>query len=246
MILITGASSGIGAATARLFAQQKRGLILLARRKERLGELAKSLGGTEVHTFALDVRDQSALEKFARTEQALLSRVEVLVNNAGLARGLDLFQDGNPADWEEMIETNLKGLLTMTRLVLPHLMARKRGHIVNMGSAAGFFAYPKGNVYSATKAAVRALTEGLRLDLMGTGVRVTEISPGMVDTEFSTVRLRDADRAKNVYAGMTPLSAEDIAEAIVWSVNRPPHMNVQEMILYPTDQASTTHVHRRS
>jgi serine 3-dehydrogenase len=246
VILITGASSGIGEACARSFAASGQALLLLARRKERLDRLAKELSSKcEVHVFELDVRDRAAIEKLVKDQSKLFSRVSVLVNNAGLARGLSTFQAGDPADWDTMIDTNIKGLLYMTRAVLPYMIQAREGHVVNLGSVAGFWTYPKGNIYNATKFAVRALTEGLRLDLNGTGIRVTEISPGMVETEFSEVRLGDAAKAKAVYAGMEPLVAQDIAEAVLWAVQRPSRVNVQEIILYPTDQASPTVVNRK-
>jgi NADP-dependent 3-hydroxy acid dehydrogenase YdfG len=249
MILITGASSGIGEAVARRFAQAGRALLLVARREARLRALAEELRarpGVEVVTAAVDVSDRQAVEGFAVRHAAELARVEVLVNNAGLARGIEPIQSGDPAGWDEMIDTNVKGLLYVTRAVLPALIARGRGHVVNLGSVAGSWSYPKGNVYSATKFAVRGLTESLRLDLHGSGVRVTEIAPGMVETEFSEVRLGDAARAKAVYAGMTPLTADDVADAVQWAVERPARVNIQAIVIYPTDQASTTLVHRRS
>jgi NADP-dependent 3-hydroxy acid dehydrogenase YdfG len=247
MILITGASSGIGQATAEAFAASTRDLFLVARRKERLDALAERLSkkyGIRCETAKLDVSDARAVEKFGEEKKALLRETDVLFNNAGLARGFDTFQDGKLEDWEEMIGANVRGLLYVTRQVLPHMLAARRGHIVNMGSVAGRWVYPKGNVYCATKRAVSALTECLRMDLSGTGLRVTEISPGMVETEFSEVRFRDAQRAKSVYQGMTPLSAADVADTIVWCVNRPAHVNVQELVLYPTAQASPTIVAR--
>lgn len=247
MILITGASSGIGAATARAFARLKRPLILWARRTDRLEDLKKeclALGSPEVAIAPVDVRDASAIGK--ETAASLYARVEVLVNNAGLARGLSPFQSDSPAHWDDMIDTNLKGVLNVTHAILPHLLKRNSGHIVNVGSVAGRWFYPKGHVYCATKAAVHALNEGLRLDLVGTNIRVTEISPGMVETEFSQVRLEDAEKAKQVYAGLQPLVADDVAETIVWCCLRPSHVNVQELVLYPTAQASTTVVHRKS
>jgi serine 3-dehydrogenase len=248
MILITGASSGIGAACARAFAQEKRGLVLVARRLERLEELKREIQArwaVEVEVFALDVGDREAVERFARERAELLGRVTTLVNNAGLAKGMGSIDRGDPADWDEMIDTNIKGLLYLTRAILPRLRERGDGHVINLGSVAGHWVYPNGNVYCATKHAVRALTEGLRMDLNGTGVRVTEISPGMVETEFSQVRLGDAERAKAVYAGMIPLTPEDIAESIVWCANRPARVNIQELVIYPTDQASPTLVTRR-
>jgi 3-hydroxy acid dehydrogenase/malonic semialdehyde reductase len=170
----------------------------------------------------------------------------VLVNNAGLAKGLSSIQDGDPADWEEMIDTNVKGLLSVTRAVLPHFLKNGRGHVVNLGSVAGHWVYPKGNVYVATKFAVRALTQAMRMDLSGTPIRVTEISPGMVETEFSLVRFGgDVARAKAVYSDFDPLRPEDIAETITWCVNRPARVNIQELVIYPTAQASPTLITRR-
>jgi 3-hydroxy acid dehydrogenase/malonic semialdehyde reductase len=206
----------------------------------------RELGSPRVEVRALDVSDRAKIERFCRESAPVLQNVRVLINNAGLALGLNTLQEGNLDDWDRMIDTNLRGLLVMTRLVLPYLQDRRDSHIVNLGSVAGHSVYPKGGIYCATKFAVRALTEALRLDLLGTGIRVTEISPGMVETEFSQVRLGDAKRAKAVYSGMTPLSADDIAETIEWCLNRPRHVNIQEVVIYPTDQASPTNVHRRS
>lgn len=248
VILITGASSGIGAACAKAFAKEKRDLFLVARRQDRLERIAKDLAnqyGIRCEAARLDVSDRAAVERFATEYKALLQETEVLINNAGLARGLDGFQDGKIDDWDEMVGANVSGLLYVTRQVLPWMLKADRGHIINLGSVAGRWVYPKGNVYCATKRAVSAITEGLRLDLSGTGIRVTEISPGMVETEFSEVRLRDAERAKAVYQNITPLSADDVAETIAWCVNRPAHVNVQELVLYPTAQASTTVLARR-
>ncbi|MCM2321901.1 MAG: SDR family NAD(P)-dependent oxidoreductase [Oligoflexia bacterium] len=249
MIFITGASSGIGEATARAFASRKKNLILTARRLDRIQALARELSaayGIEAHAFALDVRDRQAVSALVESRKELFSRVTVLVNNAGLAKGLDPFHSGAIDDWELMIDTNLKGLVYVSRAVLPLMVAAGHGHIVHVGSIAGHWNYPKGNVYSATKAGVHALTESMRLDLSGTGLRVTEIAPGMVETEFSEVRLGDRDRAKAVYAGMKPLSAADVADTILWAVERPAHINIQQIVLYPTDQASPTVVHRRT
>lgn len=248
MIVITGASSGIGAATAKAFAAQRQPLILLARRKDRIDDLAAQLTqayGNEVVALELDVSDKDAVARLVQEHAALFSRAEVLVNNAGLAKGFSPIQDGNVDDWDVMIDTNLKGLLYITRALLPGMIERGVGHIVNIGSVAGYWAYGKGNVYSATKFAVRSLTESLRLDLLGTPIRVTEIDPGMVETEFSEVRFNDKQRAKEVYAGMQPLSGEDIAEAIVWSVNRPKHVNIQQLVIFPTAQAAITTIARK-
>lgn len=244
MILITGASSGIGAACAEIFAEQGQELLLVARRGQRLEELAGRLGKSKCHVRVLDVGDGRAVESFARQETELLSRVKVLVNNAGLAAGLNTIDEVGPAQWDRMIDVNVKGLLGMTHAVLPHMLARGDGHIVNLGSVAGHHVYPKGNVYCATKYAVHAISQALRVDLLGKNIRVTEISPGMVETEFSEVRLGDKDKARAVYAGMTPLTARDVAETVAWAVARPAHVNVQEIVLYPTDQAAPTLVHR--
>ncbi len=249
MIFITGASSGIGRATATAFAKMGRPLLLVARRKDRLEALAKELADVfkvAVVPYVLDVRKPRDIEAFSVSHADYLERVEVLVNNAGLAKGFDPFQTSNPEDWEAMWDTNVKGLLYVTRVCLPHFLKAKRGHIINLGSVAGRWVYPRGHVYSATKRAVSALTEGLRLDLHGSGIRVTEIAPGMVETEFSEVRFEDKAKAKTVYQGLTPLSAADIAETIVWCANRPSHVNIQELVIYPTDQASPTTVNRKA
>lgn len=246
MILITGASSGIGEACARRLATRGEGLILVARRKAELEALAQELRPhAPVETRVLDIRDRKAVEQWGATDAELLSRTRVLISNAGLARGIDPIQDGRLDDWDDMIDTNLKGLLYVTHAVLPYLRKNPGAHIVNLGSVAGQIVYPKGAIYCATKFAVRALNEALRLDLNGSGIRVTEIRPGMVETNFSEVRLGDAERAKAVYAGMTPLTAQDIAESIEWCLSRPAHVNVQELVLYPVDQASPTVVTRR-
>lgn len=247
MIVITGASSGIGEACAKQFASEKKALLLIARREDRLAVLVNSLHkefGVEVQSFKLDVRDRSAIEALAREQSSLLSRATVLINNAGLSKGMASIQESDPSDWEVTLDTNIKGLLYMTKALLPFFLQKKQGHIVNMGSVAGRWFYPKGNVYCATKSAVSALTQTMRIDLNGTGIRVTEISPGMVNTEFSFVRLGDREKAEKVYRGMTPLTATDIAEAVSWCVNRPRHVNVQELVIYPTQQASPTVVSR--
>ncbi|MGK5082945.1 SDR family NAD(P)-dependent oxidoreductase [Bdellovibrionota bacterium FG-1] len=248
-VLITGASSGIGEACARGFAAAGFSLVLVARRKKRLDAIAQEIrakNGVEVHCFELDVRSKKAVQAWADVNAEVLKKIDVLVNNAGLASGRSPIQTDDSENWELMIDTNIKGLLYVTRAVLPGFIERGVGHVVNLGSVAGYWTYPQGAVYAATKFAVRALNEGMRQDLNGTGVRVTSIAPGMVETEFSLVRFGgDAEKAKSVYAGMTPLSATDVAEAILWCVQRPKHVNVQEMILFPTDQASVQLVHRK-
>ncbi len=245
-ILITGATSGFGLATARLLAKRwpNAHFLLTGRRVERLEALVQEIGTERAKSAAFDIRSRSAVEKFSRDFD--LRNVSVLVNNAGLAAGLALFQESDVDDWEQMIDTNLKGLLYITRAVIPHMIARKEGHIVNLGSVAGHSVYPKGHVYNATKFAVRALNESLRIDTLGTGVRVTSIDPGMAETEFSVVRFKgDVNKAKAVYEGIEALKAEDIAEAILWSLERPKHVNIQELLIMPTNQATPRDVVRK-
>jgi len=249
VVFITGASSGIGAACARAFAREKARLLLLARRGERLSELdeeLRSLGAVDVLPLVLDVRRQ---ERIARTIEYLpesWKEIEVLVNNAGLSRGLAGLHEGRLEDWEEMIDTNVKGLLYIDRAVVPLMTARRRGIVVHIGSIAGHQVYPGGSVYCATKHAVRALSDGLRIDLLGSGVRVVSVDPGLVATEFSEVRFRgDTDRAASVYQGLTPLTGDDVAEIVVFAATRPPHVNMAQVLVLPTDQASSTHVHRQ-
>lgn len=246
--IISGASSGIGVATASALAAKKYNLILLARREERLRALSVELSSKyKIHCeFAgLDLRRRTDVEEWIDENSELLPQVEVLVNNAGLAKGTEKIQEASVDDWEEMIDVNVKGVLYLTRGVVPHMVSRNSGHIVNLGSVAGRWVYPGGGVYCATKFAIRALSEGLRQDLLGSKIRVTNIEPGMVETEFSIVRLGDGDRAKKVYSGMTPLKPEDIADSIVWCLDRPGHVNIQELVIYPTDQASVYHVARK-
>ena len=248
VVVVTGASSGIGAACADAFATTGTHLLLVARREERLAAAARRLAarGVAATPCPLDVRDRHAVEGWAGQHDRLLREVDVLVNAAGLARGFAPLHEGDVDDWDEMIDANVKGLLHVTRAVVPHMVRRGAGHVVNVGSTAGRWVYPKGAVYCATKHAERAITEGLRMDLVGTGVRVTTVDPGMVETEFSLVRFHgDAERASDVYRGMTPLTPADVAQAISWSVERPPHVTIAEVVLMPTDQASPTLVHRR-
>ena len=249
VIFITGASSGIGRSCARAFAEIGARLILAARRLQRLEDLAVELKrkpGEDILLLAIDVRDQPAVERAINGLPGEGAAIAGLVNNAGLSRGLDKLHEGKLEDWEEMIDVNIKGLLYVSRAVIPGMVKRGRGHIVNIGSIAGYEVYPGGNVYCATKFAVRALSKGLRLDLNGTNIRVSEVAPGMVETEFSVVRFRgDKERAGKVYQGLTPLSPDDIADAVVYCATRPQHVNISEMIVMPTDQASPTLVHRR-
>lgn len=247
-VFITGGSGGIGAATAALFAKDRRPLVLWARRRERLEAVAKrcrELGSPRVHLATVDVRDRAAIDAEIRANPAVYREANVLINNAGLAKGMVPFQEAKTEDIALMVDTNVTGFLHVTQAILPFFLEANRGHLVHLWSAAARWAYPKGHVYCATKAAVHSLTETLRLDLNGTAIRVTEISPGMVNTDFSTVRFGDAERAKAVYAGMTPLTAEDIADTIHWAATRPAHVNIQEMVIYPVDQASTSVVSRR-
>jgi 3-hydroxy acid dehydrogenase/malonic semialdehyde reductase len=250
IILITGASSGIGTACARIFAGAGAKLILAARRLERLQQLADSLNkefSIEIHLLQLDVRDRNAVESAISTLPSAWSDIDILINNAGLSRGLDKLYEASFQDWEDMIDTNVKGLLYVSRYVVPGMVSRDRGHVVNLGSIAGHQTYPGGNVYCATKAAVRAISEGLKQDLLGTRVRVTSVDPGMVETEFSEVRFHgDTERANKVYQGVKPLTADDVADVIFFCVTRSPHVNINEVVLMPVDQASATLVNRRT
>ncbi|MBE0565302.1 MAG: SDR family NAD(P)-dependent oxidoreductase [Krumholzibacteria bacterium] len=239
---VTGASSGIGAACAEAFARAGSHLILAARRRERLADLAERLAaehGVRCHTLGLDVRDRDAVNAAVAALPPAWQAIDVLVNNAGLSRGLDKVQTGDDADWNEMIDTNIKGLLWMSRAVLPGMIARDRGHVINIGSIAGRQVYPGGNVYCATKYAVRALSQGLRLDLLGTRVRCSTVDPGMVETEFSEVRFHgDNERAAQVYRQFPPLSAADVADAVLYCATRPPHVAIAELVIMPQDQAA--------
>jgi 3-hydroxy acid dehydrogenase / malonic semialdehyde reductase len=243
---ITGASSGIGLATARAFAAQGARLLVAARRKDRLeAEHATLKGAADVHILELDVTDHAAVERAVATLPQEWQAIDILVNNAGLSRGLDKLHEGKREDWEQMIDTNVKGLLYVTRAVVPGMVARGRGHIVNLGSTAGHMTYPNGAVYCATKAAEHSITEGLREDLLGTSLRVTTIDPGMVQTEFSEVRFHgDKGRAAKVYENITPLAPEDVADAILYAVTRPAHVNISEVLLTPVGQANSLLIHR--
>lgn len=238
--LVTGASSGIGAATARALTAAGARVTLAARRLERLAELARELPGARA--VQLDVRDAGAVE-----HELANTRFDIVLCNAGLARGTEALPEGQPADWDEVIGTNVLGVLHVLRATLPAMIAQRAGDVVLLGSVAGRQVYPGGAVYCASKHAVRALYEGLRLDAAGKGVRFATVDPGLVHTEFGLVRFRgDRERAEKPYEGMTPLSPQDVAEAIVWVLERPRHVNVGELVLWPTDQASTTRVERRA
>jgi NADP-dependent 3-hydroxy acid dehydrogenase YdfG len=248
IVFITGASAGIGAAAAYAFAAEGAKLLLCARRKEKVDEVASEAlakGAQAAHTFALDVRDQAAVAAAIATLPAEWAAIDILVNNAGLSRGLDKVYEGKIDDWEEMIDTNVKGLLYVTRAVVPGMIERASGHIVNLGSTAGELPYPGGAVYCATKAAEKSINDGLRQDVLGTPLRVTSIDPGMVETDFSRIRFRgDETRAAKVYAGVTPLTPADVADAIVWAASRPAHVNIAHVLMMPVAQANSLMFHR--
>ena len=250
IVFITGASAGIGAATALAFAAEGAKLLLAARRTEKLaevGSLALVRGAAAVHPFELDVRNHRAVQSAIDSLPADWAAVDVLVNNAGLSRGLDKLYAGKIEDWDEMIDTNVKGLLYVSRAVVPGMVARGHGHVINLGSTAGEITYPNGAVYCASKAAERAINDGLREDLLGTAVRVTSIDPGMVETDFSLVRFHgDEDRAAKVYKGLTPLTPEDVADAIVWVAGRPAHVNIARVSMTSIHQANSLLFHRES
>lgn len=245
--VITGATSGIGLATARKTAALGYHLIITGRRKERLDKLKEELEktGIQVMVLCFDVRNRTATHEAWASVPAPWRKVDLLVNNAGLAAGNDPIQEGDWADWEQMIDTNIKGLLTMSQLIIPEMIEQKKGHIINVSSIAGSEVYANGNVYCATKHAVHALTKGMRIDLLQHNIKVSSISPGMVETEFSIVRYHgDKVKADNVYKGLTPLYAEDVADAIEFMITRPPHVNVNDMLLMPTRQASAVYNYR--
>ena len=248
IVLITGATSGIGLACARKFAENGDRLILTGRNEQRLDEIRKELTekGTDVLTLAFDVRDREKATKCIQELPAEWQEIDVLVNNSGLALGLEPEYEGNPDDWETMIDTNIKGLLTMTRLVVPGMVERNRGHIINIGSVAGDAAYAGGNVYCATKAAVKALSDGLRIDVANTAVRVTNLKPGLVETNFSNIRFHgDTDRAATVYKGIKPLTGDDIADVAVFATNAPEHVQIAEVLILATHQASGSVIVRK-
>lgn len=247
-VLVTGATSGIGEACARAFAEAGARVVITGRRSERLEALAAELRagtGAEVWASPLDVRDRAAVESLRDNLADEGVAPDVVINNAGKARGLDPLQTGDPDDWDEMIDTNVKGLLWVTRAFLPTMIAADHGHVVNIGSTAGHWAYPGGNVYAATKSAVASLAEGLNMDLLGTGIRVSNVDPGLVETEFSEVRFHgDRARAATVYRGYVPLSPADVADAVVYVVNAPAHVDIFNLVLMPTAQRHVTMVHK--
>lgn len=241
-VLITGATSGIGKATAELLAKHGFNLILCGRRQERLDTLQKYLGrNTDVHTLNFDIRDKEAVFKAIETLPTPFSQVDILINNAGNAHGLDTIDEGSLDDWDAMLDINVKGLLYVSKAIVPQMVKRKSGHIINIGSTAGKEVYPKGNVYCASKHAVDAINQGMRMDLNAYGVRVGAVNPGLVETEFSDVRFKgDADRAEKVYQGFQPLKPEDIADIIHFTITRPYHVNIADLVVMPTAQASST------
>ena len=248
VVLITGASSGIGRATAYAFAAQGAKLLLCARRLDLLMEMEAQLmaaGAAAVLLFQLDVRDRDQVQKTLAGLPSEWSNIEVLVNNAGLSRGMTKVYEDTSENWDEMIDTNMKGLLYCTRAVVPGMVSRGAGHVINLGSTAGHMTYANGAVYCATKAAEAALSQGLKLDLMGTPVRVTSVDPGMVETDFSRVRFRgDEEKASKIYERITPLTPEDVAEAILWAATRPAHVNIHTIIMTTIDQGNSLVFHR--
>ena len=241
-VLITGASSGIGKATAELLAKKNFKLILCGRRQERLENLKQVLGqNTKVTTLNFDVRDKKVVFNAIESLPAEFSKIDVLINNAGNAHGLDLINEGSLDDWDAMLDINVKGLLYVSKAILPQMVERKEGHIINIGSTAGKEVYPKGNVYCASKHAVDAINQGMRIDLNEFGIRVGAINPGLVETEFSEVRFKgDTDRAEKVYQGYQPLKPEDIADIIHFVISRPYHVNIADLVVMSTAQASST------
>lgn len=245
---ITGATSGIGEACALHFAKNNYDLIISGRREERLKVLAKKLMDKykiRVLPLHFDIRNKKAVEEAINSLTTDWGSIDVLINNAGLASGLNAVQDGSIDDWEKMIDTNVKGLLYISRAILPLMIANKQGHVINIGSIAGKEVYPKGNVYCATKFAVDALTKGMRIDLVKQGIKVTQIAPGAVETEFSKVRFHgDEERAENVYKGFHPLLAEDVAKLVFYTTTLPPHVNINDLVVMPTAQASAAIMHK--
>ncbi|MBL4647573.1 MAG: SDR family oxidoreductase [Gammaproteobacteria bacterium] len=249
-VLITGASSGIGEACAQIFAEQGAHLILCARRTEKLTTLSQTLRQQykiNVYPITLDIRHANEVKKCIKQLPENWQTIDILINNAGLAAGMDKLYEGDIEDWEQMIDTNIKGLLYISRAVIPLMVARNSGHVINIGSISGHEVYAGGAVYCATKFAVNAINKALKLDLHGTPIRVSSIDPGMIETEFSLVRFKhDANKAKSIYQGFTPLAAMDIADAVYYCASRPAHVNIQEMLVLPTAQSATGHIARKN
>jgi 3-hydroxy acid dehydrogenase/malonic semialdehyde reductase len=249
-VLVTGASSGIGKETALAFAREGCRILACARRLDPLQAIQQDLfaaGAPSVHLFALDVQNRQAVESALSALPVDWSQIDILVNNAGLSRGLAKLYEDDFTNWEEMIDTNVKGLLYVTRAIVPGMVARNQGHVINLGSVAGHMTYANGAVYCATKAAEKVISEGLKIDLMGTAVRVTSVDPGMVETNFSSVRFRgDEERAAKVYQNITPLLPEDVADTIVWAASRPAHVNIHTIVMTTIDQANSVVFNRHS
>ncbi|UCH83850.1 MAG: SDR family NAD(P)-dependent oxidoreductase [Candidatus Latescibacterota bacterium] len=247
-VLVTGASSGIGEGCAKRFAASGSNLVLVARREERLNELKRTLVDDhriDVRAYALDVRNRGAVGVFSKWLADHITAPDVLINNAGLASGLEKFFEGDFEDWDKMIDTNVKGLLNVTRHVVPLMVSQNRGHIINIGSIAGHMVYPGGNVYNATKFATRALNQAMAIDLVGTNLRVSSIDPGAAETEFSKVRFHgDENKVKEVYRGFRPLTGDDVAEAVHFVANAPEHVNVLDLVIMPTAQRNPYVLHR--
>ena len=250
IVFISGASSGIGKACANAFAAEGAKLILAARRKERLDELASELKekfSSETKILSFDIQNYKEIKESFASLPEEWKNVDILINNAGLAQGMHKLQEGNPDDWDVMINTNIKGLLYLTRKILPFMVKRESGHIINLGSTAGHDVYPSGNVYCATKFAVNAISQSLRIDVLDKSIKVSSVDPGMVETEFSVIRFSgDVERAKNVYKGVDPLTADDVADAILYCATRPKHVNINEIILTPIAQAQSNFVVRKA
>ena len=248
LVIITGATSGIGKATSVKLASMKYNLIITGRRESRLEELAselENLHGVKVRALTFDIRDNLQTEKAIDSLTEEWTNIDILINNAGLAAGADPIQEGLLSDWNQMIDTNIKGLLYISKLIIPLMIARGKGHIVNISSIAGKEVYANGNVYCASKHAVEAITKGMRIDLLKHGIKVSSVSPGMVDTEFSIVRYHgDKEKADDVYKGLTPLSAKDVADTIEFIITRPPHVNINDILIMPTAQANAFYNHR--
>jgi 3-hydroxy acid dehydrogenase/malonic semialdehyde reductase len=248
IVFITGATSGIGKACATEFAKADANLILCARRIELLNKLADQIikeHKIKIHFGKVDVRNKNEVDHFVASLPKEFKKINILINNAGLSRGLEKFYEDDFNNWEEMIDTNVKGLLYVTRAVVPGMVDRMNGHLINIGSVAGHEAYPKGGIYCGTKHAVDAITKSLRMDLIDKNIRVSTVDPGLVETNFSKIRFHgDEERAKNVYKGLTPLTGKDVAETVLFIATRPAHVNIGEVIIFPTNQASATIVHR--
>lgn len=250
IVFISGASSGIGKACANAFAAEGAKFILAARRKERLEQLASELEekfGSETKILSFDIQNYKEIKESFISLPEEWKNVDILINSAGLAQGMHKLQEGNPEDWDVMINTNIKGLLYLTREILPFMVKRESGHIINLGSTAGHDVYPSGNVYCATKFAVNAISQSLRIDVLDKSIKVSSVDPGMVETEFSVIRFSgDVERAKNVYKGVDPLTADDVADAILYCATRPKHVNINEIILTPIAQAQSNFVVRKA